>query len=155
MATLAHGVGGASTRGRLLVARTVLVLVTAAGLAVDAYVHLDLAGNYAANKTDVISQAWIFRIEAVVAILAAVAVLVRPRRWSAAFAFVVAASALAALLVYRYADLGTLGPIPAMYEPIWFTEKLISFWAELAATLSALALFLTSWLTHSPRKVAP
>ena len=91
----------------------------AAGLAIDAFVHLDLASTYEPVRTSVLSQADLFRAEAVVAVLAALLLLVRLRRYSAAIAAVVAGSALAVLLVYRYVDLGPLGPIPSMYEPVW------------------------------------
>jgi hypothetical protein len=119
------------------VTRLVLSVVAAAGLIVDAYVHFDLASNYDAIKTSTLSQGDLFRAEAVVAILAAIAVVVRPRRYTAAVALVVAASGLAALLVYRYNNISAIGPIPAMYEPVWFTEKTVTAVAEAVATLAA------------------
>jgi hypothetical protein len=127
----------------------VLVAVVVAGLAIDAYIHFDLASNYAPIKTSVISQAGLFRIEAVVSIAAALALLLRPRRYTAAIAFVVTASALAALIVTRYYDIGTIGPIPDMYEPVWFTEKLIAAYAEAAAAIAAIALVVTLPRRHS------
>ncbi|MCW2550133.1 MAG: hypothetical protein JWN96_4593 [Mycobacterium sp.] len=133
----------------LIAARSFLVLAAVCGLGLDAYVHFDLASRYAPIKTSTISQADLFRVEAVVAILAALAVLLRPRRYTAAIATVVAGSALAVLLVYRYADIGSIGPIPSMYEPVWFTEKLVAFWSELAATVASLALLAFVWV--SPR----
>ncbi len=40
-----------------------------------------------------------------------------------------------------YVDLPAIGPLPAMYEPLWFPEKAVSAAAEaLAAVLAALAL---------------
>jgi hypothetical protein len=119
------------------VTRLVLCVVAAAGLIVDAYVHFDLASNYDAIKTSTLSQGDLFRAEAVVAIIAAIAVVVRPRRYTAAVALVVAASGLAALLVYRYNNISAIGPIPAMYEPVWFTEKTVTAVAEAVATLAA------------------
>lgn len=56
-----------------------------------------------------------------------------------AAAAVVAASALAAVLLYRYVDVPAIGPIPSMYEPLWFTKKTITTLAEAAGTLTALA----------------
>jgi hypothetical protein len=117
-----------------------LSVIVAAGLAVDAYVHLDLAGNYDAVKTSTLSQGDLFRAEAAVAILAALAILIRPRWYTAAFAVVVAASALAALLVYRYDNLGAIGPLPSMYEPVWFAKKTVAAIAEAVSTLTAAAL---------------
>ncbi len=126
------------TRRRLV--RTALALVTAAGLGDDAYVHFDLAATYDVIRTGTLSQGDLFRAEGVLAVLAAVAVLVRPRRYPAASALLVSGSALAAVLVYRYADVGKLGPIPSMYEPAWYPEKTHATWAEAIASATAAAL---------------
>jgi hypothetical protein len=123
------------------VSRWALALVTAAGLAIDAYVHFHLAGPYFAIKSSVLSQGDLFRAEATVAVIAAVAVLLRPRRYTAAFAFVVAAAGTAAVLVYAYIDIGAFGPFPDMYDPRWFGEKTLSVIAEGVSTITALALF--------------
>ena len=96
-------------------------------------------------KTSTLSQGDLFRAESVVAILAALLLIVRPRRWSAAIAAVVAGSALAAVLVYRYVDIGQIGPIPSMYEANWYTEKTISAIAEAAAFVAAVVLLFVPW----------
>jgi len=50
----------------------------------------------------------------------------------------VGASALAAVLLYRYVDLGALGPLPNMYENTWQVPgKLLSAYAEGAAIVLA------------------
>ncbi|MGD0558417.1 MAG: hypothetical protein ABSA93_26010 [Streptosporangiaceae bacterium] len=67
-----------------------LQLITAAGLAVDAYVHADLASAYQSAGT-AISQAALFRIEAGAASAAALIVLVIAGRAGFALAAVVAA----------------------------------------------------------------
>ena len=121
--------------------RWALALIAAAGLAIDAYVHFHLASGYAGVKSSVLSQADLFRGEATVAAIAAAAVLLRPRRYTAAFAFLVAAAGTAAVLVYRYVDVGAFGPFPDMYEPLWFGEKTLSVIAEGVGALAALALF--------------
>ena len=118
-----------------------LALIAAAGLAIDAYVHFHLASAYDGIKSSVLTQGDLFRVEGVAAVLAAVAVLVRPRRYTAAFAFVVAAGGTAAVLVYAYVNVGAFGPFPNMYDPIWYTEKTVSVWAEAIAAVAALALF--------------
>jgi hypothetical protein len=59
---------------------------------------------------------------------------------AAAFALLIAAGGLGALLLY--VDVGGLGPIPDMYDPIWYTEKTISAVGEAAAALGALCLLL-------------
>jgi hypothetical protein len=117
-----------------------LVLIAAAGLAVDAFIHLNLASDYAPIKTSVISQAGLFRLEAILAIIAALALLIHPRRYTAAIAFAVTGGGLAALLIYRYANVGRLGPLPNMYEPVWFTKKLVAAYAEAAASVAAAVL---------------
>lgn len=121
--------------------RIALTLVVVVGLGIDAYVHFDLASNYEANKTSTLSQGDLFRAEAVIAILAALALLVRPRRYTALITFAVAAGGLAAVLIYRYVEVGKIGPIPAMYEPFWFAEKNLSAYAEAFAAAASAALF--------------
>jgi len=124
-------------RGAILV----LILVVVAGLAVDAYVHFHLAPAFKNNKTSTLSEADLFRAEAIVAIIAAAALALHPRRYTAAFAFLVAAAGLAAVVVYRYVDVGAFGPVPNMYDPYWEpAEKTVSAVAEAAAALAALAL---------------
>jgi hypothetical protein len=119
---------------------TILVVV---GLAIDAFVHFDLASNFAQVKTSTLSQADLFRVEGVVAIIAALALLVRPHRLTAGFAFLVAASGIVAVVLYRYVDVGTIGPLPNMYDPYWQpTGKWLSAVAELVAAVAALMLFL-------------
>jgi hypothetical protein len=113
-------------------------LVAAAGLVADAVVHLQLAPDYQLAAPAGIGQGNLFRVEAVVAVLVALWVLVRPSRLSFGVAFLVAASALAAVLLYRYVDVPAFGPIPSMYEPLWFPEKTLSAVAEAVATLVAL-----------------
>jgi hypothetical protein len=58
----------------------------------------------------------------------------RRRCWSWLAALAVAASALGAVLLYRYVDVGALGPLPDMYENTWQVPgKLLSAYAEAAA----------------------
>jgi hypothetical protein len=123
-------------RGVARAARLALRLLTAAGLAIDAYVHADLAPAYDAIHGS-ISQGDLFRIEAAVASAAALIVLAVGRRTGFGLAFLVAVSALGAIMLYRYVDVGTLGPLPNMYEPAWFTEKTIAAVAEAAAAVLA------------------
>lgn len=140
-----------------ILARVLRVLFTALaalGLAVDAYVHFDLAANYDAIKTSTLSQGDLFRVEAVAAVLAALALLIRPRRYTALVAVLVAAGGLAAVLVYRYNNIPAFGPFPAMYEPVWYTEKTQSAYAEAAAALASAAR-LAMFQTRSRRRATP
>jgi hypothetical protein len=121
-------------------ARWILTGVVVLGLAIDAYTHFDLAAQYQFNRTSTVSQETLFRIEAVLAIVAAVAIIVRANVWTVLLAVAVAGGGLALLLIYRYVNVGELGPIPNMYEPLWFTEKSWSAAGEAVATLAGLAL---------------
>jgi hypothetical protein len=57
-----------------------------------------------------------------------------------AVAALVAASAAGAVLLYTYVDVGAIGPLPDLYEPIWaLPGKRGSAIAETAATVLALA----------------
>ncbi|MGH3502264.1 MAG: hypothetical protein ACRDQA_15465 [Nocardioidaceae bacterium] len=115
----------------------VLRLLTAAALVVDAVVHLRLASDYQLAAPGGIGQGNLFRVEAVVAILVALYVLIRGSRPSYTIAFLVGASAFAAVVVYRYVDVPAFGPIPSMYEPIWFFQKSLSAVAEGAGAVLA------------------
>lgn len=120
----------------------VLIGIVVVGLVVDAIVHFDLASAFNGNKTSFISEADIFRIQSTVALIAALAVLVRPRRYTAGFAFLIAASATVAVVVYRYVNIGKIGPIPNMYDPYWAPfGKNLSAVAEVVAALASAALF--------------
>jgi hypothetical protein len=118
-----------------------LRLITAAGLAADAYIHADLAAAYDGIAASV-SQGTLFRVEAGAASLAALLVLMLGGRVWFALAALVAASALGAILLYRYVDVGPLGPLPNMYEPVWFAEKTVAAVAAAVATLAATGGFL-------------
>ncbi|MGH3669534.1 MAG: hypothetical protein ACRDSH_02700 [Pseudonocardiaceae bacterium] len=111
-------------------------LVAAAGLIYDAYGHLDLAAGFDAN-TAAVSQGLLFRVEAVLASVAALLVLISRRRSVSILVALVTASALGAVLLYRYLDVGIIGPLPNMYEPIWYPEKAFSAIAEGGALLAA------------------
>lgn len=117
-----------------------LRLVTAAALAVDAFVHADLATRYDPNQgTALIGQGDLFRIEAAVSALAALALIISGRLVIWVLAVLVAGSALGGMLLYRYVDPGALGPLPDMYEPIWYPEKTLTAVAEAVATVTAVA----------------
>lgn len=118
-----------------------LRILVAAGLAADAYVHWVFAPDMdpgANAPSGVIPGDDLFRGQAIVAALAGLLVLAWARRWTYAIAFLVAASAVGALLLYYYVDVGQLGPIPAMHDPSWYQEKTISGVGEGIAALAAL-----------------
>src|ERR687895_1192303 len=123
-----------------------LRILVAAGLAADAFVHWRFAPDMAPGPnapSGAIGGDVLFRVEAVAAALAALLVLAWARRWTYALAFLVATSAVGALLLYYYVDFGQLGPIPRMYDPAWSADKTISLVGEGVATLAALVGFFT------------
>ena len=122
------------------ITRWAMAVLAAAGLGIDAYTHLDLAHLYAFNTTGALNEGALFRVEAALAIGAAVWLLVRPALRSAGFAALVAGGGAAVLLIYRYVDVGKIGPVPNMYDPEWFTEKKWSLAGEVLATGAALVL---------------
>lgn len=115
----------------------VLRLVTAAGLGVDAGIHAYLAPTQPPGGH--ISQTQLFYAETVLSSLAALLVLLTAARWAYGLAFLVAASALGAVLLYRYVDVGPLGPLPDMYEPFWYATKTATTIAEAVAVVAAAA----------------
>ena len=112
----------------------VLAAVTAAALGYDAYVHLHLAPLYDAVGSTV-TQGALFRVEAALAIAAALLVLVSDSRLAWAAAVLVGLGGVAAVVLYRYVDVGAIGPVPNMYEPAWYGDKTWSAVAEGAAGL--------------------
>lgn len=124
-----------------VIARWGLVIMVVVGLAIDAYEHFQVAHNYVFNKTSTVSEATLFRVEAVLAIVAAVLVIVWASRWSAAIALAVAGGGLFLLLLYRYVNVGEIGPIPNMYEPTWQVPgKKWSVAGEVIAVVGSLGL---------------
>jgi len=120
--------------------RTVVVV----GLGYQAFAHWHLASNFDAvtgnGKPITISEGDLFRAEAVAALIALVLLAVLPRRWTVLLALVVGAGGAAAVLLYRYVDVGAIGPFPNMYEPFWYPEKAWSVIAEGAAAVAAATL---------------
>jgi hypothetical protein len=127
----------ARRRRRLTEYQLVLAAVTAALLALDAYVHLRDAHFYDEN-TATVSQGTLFRAQAAVAAVVAVTLVLRRHPVVWVIAALVAASAAGAVLLYTYVDVGPLGPLPNMYEPTWAVPgKTASAVAEAAATVLA------------------
>lgn len=111
----------------------------AAGLAVSAVIHLQLASGYQQAAPGGLGQGTLFLIQAGAAVLAAVFVLVKGSRAAFGAAAVVALSSLAAVILYRYVQVPAIGPLPSMYEPVWYAAKVATAVAEAAAGVLALA----------------
>ncbi|MFI0484305.1 hypothetical protein [Actinomadura sp. 9N215] len=126
----------------------ILRLLVAAGLAADAIVHWRFAPEMSFVQGGSIDGELLFRVQAAVAGVVAVVILTYATRWAYALAFLVAASAVGAIVFYYYVDVGALGPLPDMHEPVWYAEKTISLAGEGVATLAALAGFFTAARTR-------
>jgi len=115
-----------------------LRLLTAAALAVSAWVHVDLSSSpfYAGGQ---LTLGALFLAQAVVAAVVAVWVLARPSRAAYAAATVVAAASFLALVLSTYVRLPSVGPFPVLYEPVWYADKVVAAVAAGVALLAALA----------------
>jgi hypothetical protein len=117
----------------------VLRVSAAIALGFSAYVHLHLASRFGFHGT--ISGTTVFRIQGVVAAAIAVALLVSGNKWVWAGAAAVGLASFVAVVLYRYVDVGTIGPLPNMYDAYWQpAEKLLSAIAEIAVPIL--------WLAH-------
>jgi len=121
------------------VAITLRVLAVAA-LGVSAYIHIDLAHLYKTLGDD-ITQAQLFYAQGIVASVVGLWLLVTGHRvawWAAAL---VGAASFAAVMLYRYVDVGAIGPIPNMHDASWLPspDKAISAVAEAAVVVLWLA----------------
>jgi hypothetical protein len=128
-------------------------IVAVAGLSIDAYVHLNLAATYAEAQAP-INEGVLFRAEAVLALLTAVALITPRRRLPFVLGFAVSASALTVMVVSRYVDLGPIGPLPDLYDPVWFPEKLWAAGGEAAASIASAAGILLLSIRTRPRRSA-
>ncbi|WP_197515887.1 hypothetical protein [Arthrobacter sp. U41] len=111
----------------------VLRISVAAGLVVSAVIHVQLAPGYQQAAPGGIGQGTLFLVQAGAAALVAVFVLLKGSRTAFAAAAIVGVSSLAAVILYRYVQVPALGPLPGMYEPVWYTAKVITAVAEAVA----------------------
>lgn len=116
-----------------------LCVLAAAGLVVDGYVHFNLAAGFDAVGST-ITQGALFRVQAVLAMLAALLILLMGRAWVYLGVFLIAASALGAVVQSVYIDIGSFGPLPNMYEPVWYPDKTYSAIGEGVAAVVAFVL---------------
>ena len=125
-------------------------LIAAVGLAIDAYVHLDLASTYSEAQAP-INEGVLFRAEAVLALITVIALTIFRRRLPFVLGLAVSASALTLILVTRYVDLGPLGPFPNLYDPVWYPEKVWAAGAEAGAAAASIAGILLLGIRRRPR----
>lgn len=114
-----------------------LRVVAAAGLLVSAYIHLQLAPGYALIGEQV-TEGTLFRLQAVAAVLAALALVARRARLSWLPTVLVAAGSLVALVGSVYVAVPAIGPFPPVYEPVWYAEKVVAVLSVAVALIAAL-----------------
>jgi hypothetical protein len=115
-------------------------LLVAVALAVTGAVHLDLASSYD-GLGDTVTVGALFRAQGAVALLVAGWLVVRRRdRLPLLAALLVGAASTAAVVLSVYVRVPALGPLPELYEPVWYAEKNASALASALAALGAAAL---------------
>jgi hypothetical protein len=119
--------------------RLVLRVIAAVCLGISAYVHLHLASRYGFPGT--INGETIFRIQAVAAATIGVLLLTTGNKWVWLAAAALGVASFAAVMLYRYVNVGAIGPLPNMYDATWqpSPEKLLSAMAEIAVPILWLA----------------
>lgn len=100
-------------------------VVVAAGLVGSAYVHLDLAPTYD-GIGEQLTVGDLFRAQGVVGLLAAATVLLMRRRVALLLAVAVAVASTAAVASSVYVRIPAVGPLPELYEPLWYLDKTVS-----------------------------
>lgn len=134
------------------VLRIVLYALAGAGLLVNAVIHLQLAATFDAIAGSLLSQGDLFRVQAAAGILITAALVIARRAWVAAVAVVIAVGGLGMLVLSTIVplDLTALG-LPAIFEPVWYPDKVI---AALAQGLAALAAAALAVIEHRRRAAA-
>jgi hypothetical protein len=128
------------------VARLLVQVALATGLVIDGVVHLRDAVFYGPVQGPLISEAGLFRVQAVIALLLAALVLAFPRPWVWVLAALVTGSAVGAVVLYTYVDLGTVAGLPDLYEPSWGPPgKVLSAVAEGVGFVLAIIGLTLSW----------
>jgi hypothetical protein len=122
-----------------LVSERVIRGLVVLALVVDAVIHLRLAPQMEIAAPGGLGGGWIFRLQAIAALLVAAYLLLRGSRLAYLIAAVVLVSVFGAVLTYAFIDLPAIGPIPPMYDPLWYPEKVLSAVVEgLGAALAIL-----------------
>ena len=117
-------------------------------LAVSAWKHLELAPSYDAAQGTALTVGDLFRVQGVLALLLGVALLVRDRWWAWTAAAAAMAASLLAVLASVYVQVDPIGPLPTLYEPVWYADKTLTAYAEGAFVVLA-AVRLVVWRLRS------
>jgi hypothetical protein len=106
--------------------RFALRVLGAAALGTSAYVHIHLADQF--DYPGTISGGTLFRTQGAVAALIALFLLVTGHRLAWLAGAGLGLTSFAAVMLYRYVDVGAIGPLPNMNDPTWrpSPDKLLS-----------------------------
>jgi len=118
-----------------------LRVLAVAGLGISSYVHLHLAHLYKDIGSS-LTMADLFYAQGIIAALVGLWLLLTGHRvawWAAAL---VGIASFAAVMTYRYVNVGAIGPVPNMYDATWqpSPDKMLSAIAEAAVFVL--------WLLH-------
>lgn len=104
----------------------VVRVLVAAALAVSGWLHLDLADIFDVVGEQITLGA-LFRAQGVAALLVAIWLLVARRSWLPELAaLLVGLPSAVAVVLSVYVRVPAIGPLPEVYEPIWYAEKVAS-----------------------------
>ena len=135
----------ATTSHRTDRAGLVLRLAGAAALGYSAWLHFRIAADSPPLAADgKVTLSGLFVAQAVAATLVSLWVVVHASRLAWLAFGAVALGSLAALLVSTWVTIPSIGPLPAIHDPVWFTDKVLAAVAAGVATLVA-ALALTTY----------
>ena len=109
-------------------------------LLVSGVVHAVLVSRYQAVG-DQITQGQLFAVQAALVTVVAGWLLIRDSATAWVLGLLVTAGSLAAVLVTYYVSVPAVGPLPSLYEPLWFPSKVASAVAESAFVVLAAARF--------------
>jgi hypothetical protein len=105
-------------------------LLGAGCLAVSAYTHLHLASGYDFGPAITLGQ--LFLVQGVVCAVLGLWLLLRDSRPAWLISAAVMAASAAAVLMSSRTQLPAVGPLPGIYEPVWYAEKVVSAASEVA-----------------------
>lgn len=127
--------------------RTGLLLrvIGALALGYSAYLHFRIANDRPPLFADgQVTLSGLFVAQAVAATVVSLWVLVQGTRLAWLAFGIVALGSLAALLLSVYVEIPAIGPFPTIYEPLWYTDKVLAAVAAGVATLAALVALATA-----------
>ena len=122
-----------------------LRVIGALALGFSAYLHFRIAAERPPLFADgQVTLSGLFVAQAVTATAVSLWVLVHGVRLAWLAFGAVALGSLTALLLSVYVQIPSIGPFPAIFEPLWYTDKVLAAIAAGVATIVAIAALATS-----------